>query len=204
MSVSDLLVTNNFNIDANSETLNAIAINPGSDTTLWANNTFTPPHLFFGSNDLTPVVDNNSLFSAFSVGASSLDPDAIDVLVFSGVLISSPNYVPTPSSVYTVNNSGVYQFYVTVGLDLEVNATTNLSISISLAKNGTSLLRNSLITSAFSTGLINHFELTLTWIGFLNVGDHISVQSNPVIGASGNITRFVTNPNDTWFMGSSV
>lgn len=71
MSISELLISNNFNIDANSETLNPILVNPGSNTTLWANNTFSPPHLFFGSNDLSLNSSAPNLSEVLTVGNSA-------------------------------------------------------------------------------------------------------------------------------------
>lgn len=71
MSISNLLVSNSFNTESNSHSLNNISANPGSTNTLWSNNSFMPPHVFFGAVDLesfTPSVttDNTLFFPAYT------------------------------------------------------------------------------------------------------------------------------------------
>lgn len=53
MSIANLISKNVYNISNNSETLTNVTSNPGSTNTLWSNGSFSPPHIFFGSTDLS-------------------------------------------------------------------------------------------------------------------------------------------------------
>nr|QJQ85230.1 collagen-like protein [Guarani virus] len=54
MSLSTLFSPNTYNINSKSQTLNNLPSNPTSQTnTLWSNNAYNPPHLMFGSTDLS-------------------------------------------------------------------------------------------------------------------------------------------------------
>lgn len=69
MSLANLLVPNQYNIQANSETLNAVAANPSGAQTLWFNSGNS--HLFIGANDLqisAPALstDNTIYFPAYT------------------------------------------------------------------------------------------------------------------------------------------
>jgi|WetSurMetagenome_2_1015567.scaffolds.fasta_scaffold00833_3 collagen type VII alpha len=52
MSISDLLVSNKFNLNCNSQTFNDLQSNPGSSNTLWANDSVIPTQLYFGNNPI--------------------------------------------------------------------------------------------------------------------------------------------------------
>lgn len=102
MSVSNILQPNNLNLFANSETLNAVTTNPGSNKTLWVNSAGND--LMFGAQNISDGAAGGTVTSVTAGTGLSASPNPI---VGAGT-INLANTAVTPGS-YTLSNITVDQ-----------------------------------------------------------------------------------------------
>lgn len=168
MSGANLLVTNNYNIFNNSDTFNAIAANPGTSDTLWANNAFTPPHLFFGAVDLENVMPgtstNNQIFVPSSTGMFIDNIAANNWLTqkdTNGIVIQQLTSLGTAANIYlypsvrssTSGGSSGYELSSFSVVYQAINAITSGSVTLSTVayNNGTAPVVTALATTGTFT-----------------------------------------------------
>lgn len=102
MSLSNILKPNNYNINANSETLNAVSINPGSTRTLWVNSAGND--LMFGAQNIS---DGSAGGTVTSIAQGTGMSFSTNPIVSTGT-INLANTAVTPGS-YTGANITVDQ-----------------------------------------------------------------------------------------------
>jgi hypothetical protein len=211
MSISNLLIDNHYNLEANSIALNEISAQPvAGANVLWINSA-NSNHLYRDGVDIEAGVGAVETFSAkqaAQVDMFAVFPTTV-VMPFDQLLVTpaSAGY-NTATSTYTIPKTGLYKFQIQGEFDCISAGSDTMQISIIVKLNGAGPPFLELIQSETQVGNTGGLPGFFTNCGAViyrsfNAGD--TIQPTLSVGRSGvNISRIDYLRASSYFIGQEI